>query len=88
METETSQNQGKKKLPTWIKLMIVLAIIGVGLTVIASVGVGLVASYLSGKGGKRLVEKGIEKLVEKGIKEVGGGKADVEITKEGLIVKD
>jgi hypothetical protein len=78
----------KKKLPGWVKLLIILAIAGVGLSVLATVGLGLVASFLVNKGGEKAAQKAIEQLIEKGIEERGGGKADVDISEGGVVVKD
>lgn len=85
-------NAPKKKLPGWIKLLIVLALLVVGLSVAASVGFRLVAGLLTSKAGsgfaEKGIEKGIEKLIEKGLQETGGAKPDVDITKDGLVITD
>lgn len=88
MNGNPPQTTEKKKLPGWVKLVIVLAIVGVTLSVLASVGIGILATYLSGKGGEKLMKEGVEKLIEKGIEEAGGGKADVEFGEQGLVVRD
>ena len=85
-QTPQLQTQ-KKKLPRWVKLIIILAIVGVGLSVVATVGLGLVASFLVNKGGEKAAQKAIETLIEKGIEERGGGKADVAINEGGIVVK-
>ncbi len=86
-------NAPKKKLPGWVKLLIVLALLVVGISVAASVGFRLVAGLLTSKAGsgfaEKGIEKGIEKLIEKGLQEAGGdARPDVDITKDGLVITD
>lgn len=85
-------NAPKKKLPGWVKLLIVLALLVVGLSVAASVGLRLVAGLLTSKAGsgfaEKGIEKGLEKLIEKGLQETGGSRPDVDITKDGLVITD
>jgi len=88
----TPSQPPKKKLPTWVKVVIVLSILFVGFSVVASIGLRMLAGVLTSKGGQMLaekgVEKGIEKMIEKGIEQSGGGKASVDISKNGLVIKD
>lgn len=83
-----SSGTEKKKLPGWIKAVIVLAILLVGLSVVASVGMSFLAGLVTSKGGEKLAEKGLEKLIEKGLEQSGGGKAKVDITSDGFVIKD
>lgn len=88
METpQTQQPAEKKKFPGWVKAVIIVAVVGVGLLVVAGFGFSLLVNYMAGKGGEKLVTAGIEKLIEKGIEESGGGRAEVKLNEEGLVVK-
>ena len=78
----------KKKLPGWVKVIIVFAILGVGLTVVASVGLSFLTGLLTSKSGEKLAQKGIERLIEKGIEESSGGKTKVDISGQGIVIKD
>ncbi len=88
MATQTQQEPQKKKIPGWLKVVIVLAILVVGFSVVASVGISFLAGLLTSKSGEQLAQKGIEKMIEKGIEQSGGGKAKVDITHDGIVIKD
>lgn len=77
----------KKKLPGWVKLIIVLAILGIGGIIVVGGGIAILANYFSSQGGQELAKRGIEKLIEKGI-EQGGVKADVNLDEGGIVIKD
>ncbi len=78
----------KKGMPGWAKALIVLAILGVGGLVAAGIGLKFLGSYLVGKGGEKLVAKGLEKVIEKSLENAGGGKADVDLTKDRIVFRD
>lgn len=86
--TQSTQPAPKKKLPTWVKVIIVLAILGFGLMTVIGIGLKMFAGFIQSKSGVELTQKGIEKMIEKGIENASGGKADVKLDEEGIVVKD
>ncbi|HSA59809.1 MAG TPA: hypothetical protein VLJ37_09010 [bacterium] len=90
-ETQTQTVQ-KKKIPGWAKFLIVIAILGVvGLTVVG-IGLRILAGFLTSKAGEYATEEGIkhgiEKIMETGMKQAGMGDTKVNITDNGLVLKD
>jgi hypothetical protein len=82
----------KKKIPGWAKFLIVLVILGmVGLTIVG-IGLRLLAGFLTTKAGEYATEEGIkhgiEKVMETGMKQAGMGDTKVNITDNGLVLKD
>lgn len=88
MGTPETPMPEKKKLPGWVKLIIVLAILVVGLSVVASIGMSFLAGLVTSRNGEKIAQKGVEKLIERGLEQAGGGKANVDITEKGIIVRD
>lgn len=79
----------KKKLPLWLKAIIGIAAVGIGLMVIANVGKSLVKYFVA----KKLEEKGIhvgkdlnmEKVLEESFKKAG---IDLDLKKGSFAIKD
>lgn len=82
--------QPKKKIPTWIKVILVLFVLFVGFFMLLGTGLGLLGHYLTTKGGQQMIEKGLEKVIEKGLENKDGTKPDIDldIDKEKMEIRD
>ena len=88
MMTEQDQQQPVKKgIPTWAKVLIVLAVLFVLFCTVVSIGLRLLGGFITSSAGEKLAKMGIEKVIEKGI-ENNGGKANVDISNHGMVIQD
>jgi len=85
----------KKPIPTWVKVVIILVILGFGLVTVIGIGLNLLGNYLASGGGEKLIEKGIETVIEKGIEHSGEKELkkiakdlNVDLGDKGFVIKN
>ena len=90
MEPTLSPPSPKNKIPTWIKVLLILFVLFVGFFLLLGTCLGLLGHFMTTKGGQAMMEKGLEKVIEKGLETKDGKKPDLdlEINKEGMEIKD
>ncbi len=87
----------KNKLPLWVKLIIVMAILGALFFTALTVGIYFLGAFVTSDSGQAIMKKGIESAIESGLEKSFEGsqqpgqpaiRPQVDLSGNGIVIKD